>query len=107
MITATFFKHADYYSQIDLSGHAGYAECGNDIVCAAVTSSVEMVINTITDVLHIQAEIQILSDGHIAVFIPDDAQEASWPILEGLFMHLKLLSQQYPHNIRVLCKNDK
>ena len=38
MITITVFKHQDQYRGFRSSGHAGYAEEGSDIICAAVSA---------------------------------------------------------------------
>ena len=37
MITITVFKHQDQYHGFRSCGHAGYAEEGSDIICAAVS----------------------------------------------------------------------
>ncbi len=48
MIKATFFKDSDGgYRGFSLSGHAGYAEAGSDIVCAAVSM---LAINTVNSI---------------------------------------------------------
>ncbi len=38
MITVTIYKKSDQYLGFDISGHAGYAEEGSDIICAAVSA---------------------------------------------------------------------
>ena len=43
MISVVITKHNDEYSGIEFNGHAGYADSGEDIVCAAVSV---LVINT-------------------------------------------------------------
>ena len=40
MIEATLFRSGNTYS-IDVTGHAGYAPAGSDIICAAVSALVQ------------------------------------------------------------------
>ena len=48
MIRVTIYKTARHkYVGFDLSGHAGYAESGQDIVCAAVSVLVINAVNSI------------------------------------------------------------
>ena len=50
MVRATIYKTGRHeYAGFDLSGHAGYDENGNDVVCAAVSA---LVINAINSVEH-------------------------------------------------------
>lgn len=48
MINISIYKNADnLITGFQMSGHAGYADYGNDIVCAAVSA---LVINTINSI---------------------------------------------------------
>ena len=47
MIKVKLTKEGNQIKKIKISGHAGYAEAGKDIVCAAVSSSVILTINNI------------------------------------------------------------
>ncbi len=81
-------------------GHSGYAEEGEDIVCAAVSSAVYLVINTITDVIHIDAEVEI-EDGEAVLRILSKHAAACREILQGLKLHLLSLEEQYSNFIIV------
>ena len=48
MIYAEFFTRQEKLYGFKISGHAGYADKGEDIVCASVSSAVQLVANTIT-----------------------------------------------------------
>ena len=62
MITAEFItKQSKPYGFL-IKGHAGYDDNGKDIVCASVSSAVQLVANTITEVLKIKAEVKVLKD---------------------------------------------
>jgi hypothetical protein len=75
-------------------GHSGYADEGEDIVCAAISSAVYLVINTITDVLHIDAEIEVDS-GDSVLRISSKNAAVCRDILQGLKLHMLNLEEQY------------
>ena len=94
MITVTFFKSADYFKGFKISGHADFNTSGPDIVCAGVSSAAIMTANTITEVLHTDAEVTD-SDGFINLSLSSaEAKEASH-LIEGLWLHLSALQKQY------------
>ena len=99
MITVRFLKSRDCYRSFDVSGHAGYAEKGSDIVCAAVTASVQLVVNTLTDVMGLPAQTAV-EENRIAFSLQADVAAAQ-QLVEGLYRHLSLLSEDYPQNVRV------
>ncbi len=56
MICARFFrKNGSLSSVAAISGHAGFADAGEDIVCASVSSAVQLVANGITECAKQQA----------------------------------------------------
>ena len=62
-------------------GHSGYAEAGEDIVCAAISSAVYMVINTITDIMHIDADVEVEDGDTPEVLQKRVMVNAEWIIL--------------------------
>lgn len=62
MIKVTFKTSDDFYKGFTVTGHAGYADKGKDIVCAAVSA---LVINTINS-------LESLTDDAIKVNSDDD-----------------------------------
>lgn len=100
MTTVTFFKSDDIICGFEISGHSDFAEEGSDIVCAAISSAAYMTANTITEVLHINAQVTE-DDGLMKVRMsPNDALKAC-DILSGLKLHLTALSEQYKNFIKV------
>ena len=53
MIVAKFFKSSRKFIGFQISGHAGFAESGYDIVCASVSSAVQLTANNITEIFKI------------------------------------------------------
>jgi len=75
-------------------GHSGYGDSGEDIVCAAISSAVYMTINTVTDIMHIDAEVEI-EDGDAVFRILSKHAAACRDILQGLKLHTLSLEEQY------------
>ena len=98
MIRAKFrFPSADAAS-FTVKGHAGYADSGSDIVCAAVSSAAYMAANTITEILGVAAEASV-SDGRLEFGFSGSKPAAD--IVKGLQLHLTELQEQYPGFIQI------
>ena len=100
MIKVTFFKKGDEYKGFEVSGHSGYAHQGEDIVCSAVSSVAYMTANTVTEIIGVDASIE-LNDGYMK-FIPENTADNVQVLLKGLALHLNALAEQYDKYI--LCK---
>ena len=99
MIFAEFSRKGDRITGVSVSGHAGYAPKGEDIVCASVTSALQTVINGITEVLKVPADVQV-EENKITCALPDDPEEpAAQAMLEALYLQLTLLREDYPKTI--------
>ena len=84
-----------------LSGHADAGEAGEDIVCAAVSSAAYLIANTITEILHVPAEISE-DDGEMRLLIREEKYLSTCrDCLAGFRLHMTGLEEQYPDNISV------
>ena len=63
MTKVTFSLQEDKILAVDILGHAGYAEEGEDIVCAAISSAVMLTHALLYDVQHIPVDTLIEDDG--------------------------------------------
>lgn len=101
MISVRFYS-ADGQSAVlagfRVSGHTGVR--GESIVCAAVSSACYMAANTITEVLHIDADIS-LRDGDMSLRTAESDRAGAQVILQGLRIHLQQLAEQYPDHIQI------
>lgn len=101
MIRCRFFGREGNLSGFCIKGHSGAGTAGTDIVCAAVSSAVYLVANTITEVLSVPAEIRT-KDGLLELSVPYGENPAECQVLLlGLQLHLEALAQQYPDYITV------
>ncbi len=99
MICAEFFRKNGVISGFEISGHSGYAESGSDIVCASVSSAVQMTANTITDVFGYKADVDV-GENTISVTTAL-CDKTLLKLYDGLVMQLKLLSQEFKGTINI------
>ncbi len=102
MISVRFFQKGGKLTGVTVSGHAGYAEYGQDIVCASVTSAVQLTANGITEVLKAPCNVH-MEKNRISIEIMDRnaGQEAVY-FLQALSLHLSVLAEDYPNTISIL-----
>jgi uncharacterized protein YsxB (DUF464 family) len=97
MITAIFYKKSGNLSGFKVSGHAEYDDIGFDIVCAGVTSAVQLTANLITESFGIKAE--VVAQDNIVSLKVENVCEVSSKLIDGLRNHLELISQQFEGTI--------
>ena len=105
MIRCEFFMEEDRINGFSVSGHSGYAEAGQDIVCAAVSAVVTMAEATINDVCGAKAKVRVKSDtARITLTLPAscDEEESVQAVLAGMMLTLCSMRDDYPDNIEVL-----
>ena len=95
MIRAVFAKEG-----FTLSGHAGYADAGADIVCAAVSAMANLVCNA-AEAFGAQAEIRAEEEGAKLSYRLTGRCEEAEKLLAVFREELRELEHQYPKNIRV------
>lgn len=89
-------------SSVDILGHAGYADEGEDIVCAAITSAVQLAHIMLNDMMGLVFDTVVEQEGaHIAMDFSDDVREAAQNVLEALQMHYREMQENYPEFIQV------
>ena len=84
----------------EISGHSGYADEGQDIVCSAVSSAAYLVANTVTEIKKINAKAED-KDGYMVFLIPDDEIDDCQDLMEGMLLHVNELAKQYPDYLKV------
>lgn len=86
----------------NISGHAGFSQSGTDIVCAAVSSAAYMTVNTLTEVLKADVEVDVNDKlGIMRALVSEKDVPRCSDILSGFKMHLILLEEMYSENIKV------
>ncbi len=102
MIKAQFFVDRNHKIKgYRITGHAGLAESGKDVLCAFVSSAAYMTANTITDIIKADARAQA-DDGEMCVTVAERDLEACQTILAGMKFHLTETEKQYPGYLKVI-----
>ena len=99
MIRTVFRLHENRLTGFTVKGHSGTAARGSDIVCAAVSSAAYMTVNTLTEIVNAETEIDV-KDGylHCNVFNGNDSARV---LLEGFRLHMEQLCEEYPTAIKI------
>ena len=88
-----------------VSGHSGYAEAGQYVVCAAISAIVTMAEATINDVCGAKAKVRVKEeDARITLTLPTSCEEEDTiqSVLAGLMLYLISLRDDYEDYIEVL-----
>jgi len=102
MITAEFISKSNNLIGFNISGHAGYDDFGYDIVCASISSAVQLVCNTITEYFKSNAEVSAdENDGIKLKLIEYSNDSPAILLIEGLKFHIETLLEDFPKNIKV------
>ena len=105
MTRCEFFTEGDRITGFSVSGHSGYAEAGQDIVCAAISAVVTMAEATINEVCGAKAKVRVKEeDARITLTLPAscDEEEAVQAVLSGMMLTLISLREDYEDYIEVL-----
>ena len=107
MTTVTFHTEGRRIVGFEVKGHSGYAEAGEDIVCAAITSAVRLTESVINDVLGLEASVKVREkDASITLKLPNALGQTNestcQALLTGLMVHYVQLAEEYPDFISVL-----
>ena len=100
MIRADFTRTEGKLTAFSLRGHAGYDDFGKDIVCASVTSAVQLTANAITEVLKVKADVKVL-DNQINMKLPKDCPQEAFSFMDALLLHLEILAEDFEGTIKV------
>ena len=100
MTDITFYGKDVIYG-FEVSGHSGFGDKGNDIVCASISSAALMTANTITEVLNIEPDDLTTGDGEMFLKLNYEDAERSQDILKGFRLHMFELGKTYKEFIAV------
>lgn len=113
MIDITFSLNSEgFVESLELTGHAGYGEHGYDIVCAAVSSQVISVENSLQVLLQIPVETEIddVEGGFLKLTMPslqDERLQEAHLLMQHLHLAFDIIAENYPEFVRVQDKHSK
>ena len=105
MTKCEFFMEEDRITGFSVSGHSGYSDAGQDIVCAAISAVVTMAEATINDICGAKAKVRVKdNDARITLTLPAscDEEETVQAVLAGMMLTLCNMRDDYPDYIEVL-----
>lgn len=107
MTTARFFTTGSRIDAVEVTGHAGYAEEGEDIVCAAVSANLDLTSCLLGDVMGLEIKIEVDEDNaRIRITLPARLEEAdevqAQNALDALMLYFINLKARYQDFIEVM-----
>ena len=107
MTTITFHTEGNRIIGFDAQGHAGFAAEGEDIVCAAVTSTIRLVECVLNDVMGLCASVKVdEKTTEISLRLPGSlgptAENTCQNLLTGMMVYLSQLHSEYPDYVEVM-----
>ena len=84
---------------ITVSGHAGYAEVGKDIVCAGVTALTQTLIKSVSDLTEDKIQCEV-SPGKANIHYRD-LSEAGKLLVDSFFIGICMIADEFPECVRV------
>lgn len=101
MIDVFIRKAGDHYTEWYVTGHAGYAERGKDIVCAAVsalTITLENAMGALADVPVMKKQCAFPEDARIYLPVPSDKTDL---LIEAYKIGVEGLQEAYPNYVQL------
>ncbi|MCI8853039.1 MAG: ribosomal-processing cysteine protease Prp [Lachnospiraceae bacterium] len=103
MITVTVYKHSDEYKGFRCEGHAGYAQEGEDIVCAAVSVLTVNTVNSI-EAFTEDAFSGEEKDGFVSCMLTGCVSEETRLLMDSMVLGLSHIKNNYDDYIQLRFK---
>lgn len=85
--------------RITIQGHAGYAEPGKDIVCAAISTLTQVFIASVEELT--AARIKYAVSGGEADIDLQESTERAQVLLDSFLLGCQMVADEYPEYVRV------
>ncbi|HHT73474.1 MAG TPA: ribosomal-processing cysteine protease Prp [Firmicutes bacterium] len=104
MTKVRFFLSAQGIHGFEIKDHSGYADHGQDIVCAAISALGQTAVIGLTEVLGMDCSVDI-RDAYLACYLPKEMAPAVWEhsqtLLQTLYRGLTAIQAEYPDYLRI------
>ncbi|SCH86640.1 Predicted ribosomal protein [uncultured Blautia sp.] len=94
MITIKVRKKNGSYEEFISKGHAGYAEAGQDIVCAAVSALIINAVNSLEKFTDDKFDVQE-KDGFVSIHFRNNLSERAMLLMDSLLLGLTEIAGSY------------
>ncbi len=96
MITFTVWRSDNQYRGFQFEGHADYAPCGEDVVCAAVSVLALNTANSIEAFTDERFEQEMAPDGgYLKMMFPDGVHEKASLLMDSLVLGIRSIREEY------------
>lgn len=97
MVEVTLRYHGKILTGIEARGHSGFAEKGNDIVCAAVSTLMQALVFGLSEVAKVNG-----ADYHVNDRTP--IIRVTWPASES--MNISLLTKTISESLKIIARDN-
>ena len=99
MIRAEFYEKQGILTGFRFSGHSGYADAGEDVACAAVSSAVQLTANILEEFGHAP---DIKVGDNVIECICKDGGDVTSGVLNVLKQHFEAILEEFPNTIKII-----
>lgn len=99
MITVSYLKNNKRISKIEVTGHALFADEGQDIVCSAVSS---IMIGGLNNLKNAEAYEIMIEKGHVILDTKDKLNEHDSVVVETMLVQLMTIEDSYKDYIKII-----
>lgn len=85
--------------RITIQGHAGYAEPGKDIVCAAISTLSQVFVASVEELT--AAKIKTAQTGGYMEIVIEESTERAQVLLDSFLVGCRMIADEYPEYVRV------
>lgn len=93
------------------SGHSGYAQNGEDIVCSAISSTMQMTLAGLQEIVGVKTKFAMEEDAFLSFRVDEKEyhshQSEVDTLMKTLYLFLNEISKQYPKFIKLVEKEEK
>ena len=105
MVKISIFRKKNVVNEINVEGHAGFNDHGEDIVCAAVSVLTISILNGLTEVVGRQDLKEIVDEGLVKLKLPEiqdsDLQLKTDILIETYILGIKGIKEAYGEYIQL------
>ena len=85
--------------KVTVKGHANYAEAGQDIVCAAISTLSQVFVASVEELT--AAKIKTAQTGGYMEIVIEESTERAQVLLDSFLLGCQMVADNYPDNVRV------
>lgn len=85
--------------KVTVKGHANYAEPGQDIVCAAISTLSQVFVASVEELT--AAKIKTAQTGGYMEIVIEESTERAQVLLDSFLLGCRMIADEYPEYVRV------